>query len=251
MPAAREVARAFGVVYGPSIVLDAAAATVVASVLRATRHHRRPGRAVALGAELVAAYLAIGRPLMLHWGANGEEVHKRLPGDETVPGPVVQSTRAVTIDAPVAAVWPWLAQLGQDRGGFYSYENLENLAGCQMHNADEIHPEWQQRRPGDTVYLHPRSGLRITRFEPGRILALEHWGAFVLEPRGRDCTRLIARGRTPRGPASIVSALLMEIPHFVMERKMLLGIKRRAEQAHTAELRRAARAKPAEAAAHA
>jgi hypothetical protein len=191
MPAAREVARAFGVVYGPSVVLDAAAATAVASVLRATRHHRQPGRAVGLAAELVAGYLAIGRPLMLHWGANCEEVHKRLPGDETVPGPVVQSTRAVTIDAPVAAVWPWLAQLGQDRGGFYSYENLENLAGCQMHNADEIHPEWQQRRPGDTVYLHPRSGLRVTRFEPGRILALEHWGAFVLEPRGRDCTRLM------------------------------------------------------------
>ena len=93
--------------------------------------------------------------------------------------------------------------------------------------------------------------MRVTRFEPGRILALEHWGAFVLEPRGRDCTRLIARGRTPRGPASIINAVLMEIPHFVMERKMLLGIKRRAEQAHTAELRRATQAKPARAAVHA
>jgi hypothetical protein len=251
MPAAREVARAFGVVYGPSVVLDAAAATAVASVLRATREHRRPARAVGLAAELVAAYVAIGRPLMLHWGANCDEVHKRLPGDEMVPGHVVQCTRAVTIDAPVAAVWPWLAQLGQDRGGFYSYENLENLAGCQMHNADEIHPEWQQRRPGDTVYLHPRSGLRVTRFEPGRILALEHWGTFVLEPRGRDCTRLIARGRTPRGPASIINALLMEIPHFVMERKMLLGIKRRAEQFHTAAARRAAQAGADRAAVHA
>jgi hypothetical protein len=60
-----------------------------------------------------------------------------------------------------------------------------------MHNADEIHPEWQQRGPGEIVFLHPRSGLRVTRFEPGRILALEHWGAFVLEPRGRDCTRLM------------------------------------------------------------
>ena len=251
MPAAREVARAFGVVYGPSVLLDAAAAAAVASVLRAKRHHRRPRRAVALAAELVAAYLTVGRPLMLHWGANCEEVHKRLPGDETVPGPVVQSTRAVTIDAPVDAVWPWLAQLGQDRGGFYSYESLENLAGCHMHNAGEIHPEWQERRPGEIVYLHPRSGLRVTRFEPGRVLALEHWGAFVLEPRGQDRTRLIARGRTPRGPASIINALLMEIPHFVMERKMLLGIKRRAEQTHTAAARRAAQAGPAQTVLHA
>ena len=187
-PALREAARAFGVVFGPSVVLDAVAASAVASVLRAKRRHRRPRRAVAIAAELVAAYLAIGRPLMLHWGANCEEVHKPLPGDETVPGPVVQSTRAVTIDAPVDAVWPWLAQLGQDRGGFYSYENLENLAGCHMHNADVVHPEWQQRRPGETVYLHPRKGLRVTRFDPGRVLALENWGAFVLEParRGRD-----------------------------------------------------------------
>jgi hypothetical protein len=251
MPAAREIARAFGVVYGPSIVLDAAAASAVASALRAKRHHRRPRRAVALAAELVAAYLAIGRPLMLHWSANGEEVHTRLPGDETVPGPAVQSTRAVTIEAPVDAVWPWLAQLGQDRGGFYSYESLENLAGCRMHNAEVVHPEWQERRPGEIVYLHPRSGLRVTRFERGRVLALEHWGAFVLRPYGADRTRLIARGRTPRGPASILNALLMEIPHFVMERRMLLGIKRRAEQAHTAALRRAAQAQPARRAVHA
>jgi hypothetical protein len=250
-PAPREAARAFGVVFGPSIVLDAAAVSVVASLLRAKRRHRRPRRAVAIAAELVAVYLAVGRPLMLHWGANCEEVHKPLPGDETVTGPVVQSTRAVTIDAPIEGVWPWLAQLGQDRGGFYSYENLENLAGCHMHNADEIHPEWQQRSPGETVYLHPLQGLPVTRFEPGRVLALENWGAFVLEPRGSDRTRLIARGRTPRGPASILNALLMEIPHFVMERKMLLGIKRRAEQSHTAAARRAAQAEPVETVLHA
>jgi hypothetical protein len=245
------VARAFGVVFGPSVVLDAAAATTVASLVRFTGRRRRPPRPIAIGAGLVAAYLAVGRPLMLHWGANCEELHKPLPGDELVPGPAVQSTRAVTIDAPADAVWPWLAQIGQDRGGFYSYECLENLAGCHMHNADEIHPEWQQRTLGETVYLHPRTGLPVARFDPGRVFALKNWGAFVLEPVCSDRTRLIARGRTPRGAGSIVNALLMEIPHFVMERKMLLGIKRRAERSHTASVRRAAQAEPVETVAHA
>ena len=189
---------------------------------------------------------------MLHWGANCEEVHKPLPGDETVPGPAVQSTRAVTIDAPVDAVWPWLAQLGQDRG------RLLQLRGPRE---PRRLPHAQRRRdPPGVAGAHgparpstctPAAGLRVTRFEPGRVLALENWGAFVLEPRGSDRTRLIARGRTPRGPASIVNALLMEIPHFVMERKMLLGIKRRAEQSHTATVRRAAQAEPAQTVVHA
>jgi hypothetical protein len=126
-------------------------------------------------------------------------------------------------------VWPWLAQLGQDRGGFYSYEWLENLAGCRMRNADRIHPEWQEREVGETVKLHWASGLELTRFEPNRVYALGGW-YFVLEPEdGR--TRLIARGRFPRGRASIAYGLLLELPHFIMERKMLLGIKERAERA--------------------
>jgi hypothetical protein len=250
-PPIREAARAFGVVFGPSVVLDAAAGASVATALHALRRHRRPSRAVALASGLVGAYLAVGRPLMLHWGATSEELRKPLPGDELVPDPGIQSTRAVTIDAPPDAVWPWLAQLGQDRAGFYSYECLENLAGCEMHNADEIHPEWQQRTPGETVYLHPLKGLPVARFEPGRVYALEGWGAWVLEPYGPGCTRLIARGRTPRGVASVFDALLMEIPHFAMERKMLLGIKERAERTHVAALRRSAQAAPVGEAVHA
>jgi hypothetical protein len=163
----------------------------------------------------------------------------------------VQSTRAVTVEAPPEAVWPWLAQLGQDRAGFYSYEWLENLAGCNMHNADAVHPEWQRREPGETVSLHPLRGLPVVRFEPGRVLALEGWGAFVLKPHGPDCTRLIARGRVPRGVGAVANALLMEIPHFLMERKMLLGIKERAERTHTAAVRRALQHAPVAEAAHA
>jgi hypothetical protein len=98
----------------------------------------------------------------------------------------------VTIDAPVEKVWPWLAQLGQDRAGFYSYEWLENLAGCEMKNADRMRPEWQHRELGETVHLHPAGGLKVTVFEPGRALGLEGWGTFALEPLGSDRTRLIA-----------------------------------------------------------
>src|SRR3954469_17732354 len=184
------------------------------TTLRAPDH---PGRAAVLASALVGAYAAVGRPLMLHWGATCADLRKPLPGDELVPGHVVQSTRAVTIDAPVEAVWPWLAQIGQDRAGFYSYEGLENLAGCDLHNAGEIHPEWQRRAPGETVFLHRRYGLPVARFQPGRALGLDGWGAFVLEPLGPDRTRLIARSRTARGWAGVAGALLIEIPHFVME----------------------------------
>jgi hypothetical protein len=152
-----------------------------------------------------------------------------LPGDELVERPGIQTTRAVTVEVPVEAVWPWLAQIGQDRAGFYSYEWLENLAGCRMRNADRIHPEWQQRAVGETVLLHPASGLKLLRFEPPRVYALDGGWHFVLEPLGAR-TRLIARGRYRRGLVSVAYGLLLEIPHFVMERKMLLGIKERAER---------------------
>jgi hypothetical protein len=135
----------------------------------------------------------------------------------------------VTIDAPVEEVWPWLAQLGQDRGGFYSYEWLENLAGCEMKNAERIHPEWQHRELGETVHLHPAGGLRVSVFEAGHALGLEGWGTFVVESAGADRSRLIARGGVPRGLGAVAYGVLMEIPHFLMERRMLLGIKARAE----------------------
>ena len=87
--------------------------------------------------------------------------------------------------APIEAVWPWLAQLGQERGGFDSYEWLENLAECEMRNADRIHPEWQHREVGEIVHLHPAGGLRVSLFEPGRALGLDGWGTFSLEPVGQ------------------------------------------------------------------
>jgi hypothetical protein len=168
---------------------------------------------------------------MRRWGATDGELEAPLPGDDLVPDPAGRPTRAVTIDAPVEDVWPWLAQIGQDRGGFYSYEWLENLAGCRMANADRIHPEWQHRDVGETVRLHPATGLKVQLFEPGRALALEGWGAFVVRDAGEGRTRLIARNQRPQGLAGAAYAALLELPHFVMERRMLLGIKERAERA--------------------
>jgi hypothetical protein len=98
-----------------------------------------------------------------------------------------------------------------------------------MVNAERVHPEWQHRELGETVPLHPATGITLTRFEPNRSYALEGW-YFALEPRPGSRTRLYARSRIPRGLATIAYALLIELPHFIMERKMLLGIKARAER---------------------
>ncbi len=226
-----DAVRAFGVMLGGSIVLDLAAAASAVATVRALSRGRRPPPLAAAGVAATALYALRVRPWLLRWGARPSEIEGALPGDELLPDPGAQSTRAVTIDAPVEEVWAWLAQIGQDRAGFYSYEWLENLAGCRMRNADRVHAEWQQRTVGETVLLHPASGLRLARFDPGRCYAFERGSWYLaLEPEGTR-TRLLARGRSPRGIASIAYSLLLEIPHFVMERKMLLGIKERAERA--------------------
>jgi hypothetical protein len=237
-PALLAAGRAFGVVYGPSLLaMGLLGGTMVAAARKGggrplrTRPTRSLQALASVAAAVPIAYLLLARPWLLRWGATADEVHQPLPGDELAPHPWIESTRAVTIHAPVEAVWPWLAQIGQDRGGFYSYEALENLAGCEMRNADYVHPEWQQRVVGDTIPLHPRAGLKLKLFEPNRALVLEGWGAFVLEPIDEQTTRLIARSRGPRSWTTLALGVLGEIPHFVMERKMLLGIKERAEPA--------------------
>jgi hypothetical protein len=224
-----EAVRAFGVMLGGSIALAAAAAASTVAVAGAVVSVRRPSPVALVGTAATALYVLAIRPWHLRWGAEPEDERRELPGDELLPEDGTRILHAVTINAPVEKVWPWLAQLGQDRGGFYSYEWLENLAGCEMKNADRIHAEWQHRELGETVHLHPAGGLRVSVFEPGRALGLEGWGTFALEPLGSDRTRLIARGGMPRGVGAVAYGLLMEIPHFVMERRMLLGIKERAE----------------------
>src|ERR1035437_1370405 len=100
----------------------------------------------ALGALAVggAVAAAVFRARYLRWGASDEEVEMTLPGDLIVPRAELTATRAITIHTPPAGVWPWIAQLGQGRGGFYRYDSLENLFGCDIHSADRIVPGWQQ-----------------------------------------------------------------------------------------------------------
>jgi hypothetical protein len=230
-----DAVRAFGVVLGPSLVLDLFAALSTLAAVSGWLLRPREGLArllrplVILGALLPWAYAFVIRPWHLRWGATDEDSDKPLPGDELVPDPGIESTRAITVNAPVDEVWPWLAQIGQDRGGFYSYEWLENLAGCRMRNADRIHPEWQHREVGEIVFLHPATGMQVAAFEPGRAIVLEGWGAFVVNPIDEENTRVILRTHVPRG-AMLYYLLGIEIPHFIMERRMLLGIKERVEK---------------------
>ena len=185
----------------------------------------------------VSAYAFLIRPWHLKWGATDEEVNMPLPGDELVEDPKLNATHAITINAPAAEVWPWLVQIGQTRGGFYSYTWLENLVGCRMRNADQIVPEWQELRVGDAVWLHPEAPpLRVNAIEPGRGIVLEKSWTLFLKPLDEHTTRLIVRGRNNFDPDFknavlnfLFWRLFFEPAHFIMERKMLLGIKERVE----------------------
>lgn len=203
-----------------------------------------------IAAVSAAAYWLGARPWMMRWGATGDEIGMPLPGDALLIDPPLESTRAITIDAPPSAVWPWLAQIGQHRGGFYSYSWLENLAGARITNADRIVPEWQSIAPGDKIWLHPRIYLRVAEVIPGYAIVIEEAWAFVALPidDGRR-TRLIVRSRgTYRMPDLrlpplnfVFWRLIYEPGHFIMERGMMRGIKHRAERAWQRDAARAAR----------
>lgn len=202
-------------------------------------------------AEEVMAAAAIAGNILLSpvtrrwytgWGSTAEERRRALPGDDIVPNPRLVSTRAITINAPPGAIWPWLAQMGQGRGGLYSYQKLENLARCDMHNANAIRPEWQSPVVGDKVRFGPEPYpfQYIRAIDPGRTLVLgsaegeirtpASW-VFHLEPQGNG-TRLIARSRNGYEPGlmnTVVWRCMTDPIFFVMERRMLLGIRDRAE----------------------
>lgn len=195
---------------------------------------------------LYATTVVLVRPVYLHWGTTAAERAMRLLGDDLTPGATYHVDHAITIHAPADSVWPWLVQLGQDRGGFYSYSWLERLVGDNVHNADRIHPEWQHLHAGDTIFaVQPdyfggrlgQIGWRVAALEPGRGMYLERWGAFVLAPVDSASTRLIIRTRGAAAPPNVASVLLgplnvfvLEPAHFIMQRGMMRGIRERAER---------------------
>ena len=202
--------------------------------------------ALEVGATLVSA--PFSRAWYNRWGATAEECHKPLPGDELVPKPNIAYTHAISINAPREAIWPWLAQMGQGRGGLYSYDGLENMVGCEMHSAGRVLPEHQDLKVGDQVLFGPAEkkfpGQVVVEIEPGRTLLMvaldpvtrqpvqsATW-VFHLEEEAEGGTRLLVRGRNGYEPSTANHIMwhIVEPIAFVMERRMLLGLKARAER---------------------
>ena len=198
------------------------------------------------GAAALAAFSAwTFRWIYLHYGASGGEPIETLPGDDLLPAADLVATRAVTIGATPDQVWPWIAQLGQGRGGFYSYDRLENLVGCEIESADRIHPEWQDVSVGDPFRLHPKLALVVAEVNPGHSLVVDGrarpgeaappydftW-AFVVRRYPGLRTRLVVRERFRyTTPASRLIVEPLSAGSALMTRKMLHGIQERAEAA--------------------
>jgi hypothetical protein len=205
---------------------------------------RRDVTSVIAIAGAAAAYIRFARPRQLRWGTTDPESDRPLPGDDLIANADLTATRAITVGTSAEQVWPWIAQLGQGRGGFYSYDALENLVGCDIHSADRIVPEWQAITVGGQVKLHPEVGLDVAVVEPGRALVLRGgvpmgaapppydctW-AFVLREQPEGTTRLLVRERyayTQRWAPLLVEPVAMVAS--VMTQRMLHGIRDRAER---------------------
>jgi hypothetical protein len=233
-----------------SVGRGAASATPRADAVPAGRLRRTLGWSADVASVLGVAWLAanaLALPWHTRWGSTAAELALALPGDQPLSGPPTYwLQRGISIEAPPEAVWPWLAQLGTDRGGFYSHSGLERLFGVPVENADRIHPEWQRVATSGFVMATPAGylgfdeplGWTVSLAEPGRALVLDKWGAFVIVPQPDGSTRLIVRtrNRAPVTPAAIALSwfglVVFEPAHFIMERGMLEGIKARAEEAY-------------------
>jgi hypothetical protein len=197
-----------------------------------------------LGAGAAVGCTLLARRCLLRWGATVSESRAFLAGDDLIPTADLSATRAITIRVPADEVWPWIAQLGQGRGGFYSYDFLENLVGCDIHSAERVVPEWQDIAIGDTVNLYPEGPLDVAALEVGRSLVIrggvpmgavpppyDFTWAFVLREEPGGATRLLVRERYAYmrrwAPFVVEPAAALS---FVMTQKMLRGIRDRAER---------------------
>jgi hypothetical protein len=185
--------------------------------------------------SLCGLFAVVLHPWLMNWGSTQEEQAMALPGD-TAP-PSTYFTRAITINAPTSAVWPWLVAIGQDRAGFLSNDYLENLTGADIHNADTLRPEWRQRAIGDRVPMGspgqqalfgPATLTTIHVLEPEQVIG-DTPGRFVLLPQNDSSTRLLLRESLDDPLRAGATWVLWDPMHFVMEQRMLQGIKERAE----------------------
>ena len=190
--------------------------------------------AIALIVLVIISYVFFVRPYHMRWGATEEELTMPLPGDVFIHPDAIISTRAVTINASASEIWPWVVQIGQDRGGFYSYEWLENIFAADMHNTERIIPEFQQLRVGDRVSMQKEGpASAVTLIETERALVLDEGWTFYLQPIDVHSTRLIMRYPWDFENNQINKFyyfIIFEPAHFVMETGMMLGIKQRAER---------------------
>ena len=240
----------------PGLLLDAALLYIALRVevaAPALPRGRHPARHVLAGVGHAAAWaflayagmVIVTRPWYTTWGSTRAERAAPVPGDYLGDNAHYRVDHAVTIDAPADSVWPWLVQLGQDRAGFYSYDELERLIGDEVHNVYSIVPEWQHRAVGDFVraaqpgylgWLVDRDmGWRVAELEPRHHMVLEGWGAFIVEPVDSSTSRLMVRTRGLGYPSPLATVLgplgllVFEPAHFIMERKMMLRIRELAE----------------------
>ena len=208
---------------------------------------RRFAARTAQGVALIFfVYVAAGAmlwPWHRSWGTTVADWQLALPGDPPDRSRPLEMMHGASIDTPDWVVWAWLVQIGQDRAGFYSYDALERLFGAEIRNADQLRSEWQARQAGDRIPATQRGylwgifgeqpGWTVTHVQPCRAMVLENWGTFAVVPDGPDRSRLLVRSRigSPDAPVAgaVLTFLAFEIPHFIMERGMLRGIKRRAE----------------------
>jgi hypothetical protein len=221
--------------YRRSVCPEMAGAVRGFRVTTVLRRLVQPIPALLIFAALWGVFVSLLHPWFMNWGSTPEEQAMVLPGDAAAPS--AYFTRAITVDAPPSAVWPWLLAIGQDRAGFLSNDYLENLTGADIHNADTLRPEWQQRAIGDRVPM-ASPGMRalggdvtsttIHTLEPERVIA-DTPGRFVLLPRANGATRLLLRESLDDPIRAGAAWIIWDPMHFVMEQRMLQGVKERAE----------------------
>jgi len=188
---------------------------------------------------LISVYLVIIRPLQLQSGATREEVERMMPGDDLVSHPSFLATRAITIRGRPEDIWPWIAQMGFDRAGYYGYDLIENLGSKKgIRSAESLVPELQHPKPGDVMPISSVAHLIFGTIEPERYLiwqseAIPHDGAFTwaLYPIDDDHTRLVSRIRLRYHWTSPALALdlFTEFADHVAVPRILEGVKDRVE----------------------